>query len=439
MDRRGNRVDEDVATLPALRGRWVRTLRIAAEDHVEPVCSAAAIRRAETAVGNEPVAWAVRLGYDIAVRNVEEYPEFGGGEAQLAILRLGTETAALAMLLSIDVGRSQSIGRSGELADAVRDYVHRRIPLEIVWESVRQGHAWLTDRFMQACVSVVPAEQQAAHLQAISSILFDWVGEFSKVLSLEYIEENERWLATTLAARDEAVRALRDGTVDDVDAASRVLRYALANRHHLGMVLWAADALRGEVLQEIAISWLRLAGAHQVLLLPRGRGTLHAWGNSTGPLRPPTAPSTPFPAGVAIAAGECLDGVAGFCRSHRQARETQRVATLSAETPDGVMRYQDYSLLTLLTHDPGAAVAFLHDELGDLARPGSANADLRATVRDYLDTRSPQVTAGRLYIARNTVTYRLKRAEEILHRGITDRPLELWTALVLAQIVLPAD
>jgi DNA-binding PucR family transcriptional regulator len=51
--------------------------------------------------------------------------------------------------------------------------------------------------------------------------------------------------------------------------------------------------------------------------------------------------------------------------------------------------------------------------------------------------------AKELYVHHNTVTYRVKRAEELLGRRVTDEPIELTCALTLAAVlgsaVLAAD
>jgi DNA-binding PucR family transcriptional regulator len=40
--------------------------------------------------------------------------------------------------------------------------------------------------------------------------------------------------------------------------------------------------------------------------------------------------------------------------------------------------------------------------------------------------------AKQLYVHQNTVTYRVKRAEELLDRRVTEDPVELMCALILA-------
>ena len=61
---------------------------------------------------------------------------------------------------------------------------------------------------------------------------------------------------------------------------------------------------------------------------------------------------------------------------------------------------------------------------------------LTATLRTYLDEHSSRSrTAKRLGIHENTVSYRIKQAEEILGRSVDQRTLELRVALALAHLV----
>jgi len=57
---------------------------------------------------------------------------------------------------------------------------------------------------------------------------------------------------------------------------------------------------------------------------------------------------------------------------------------------------------------------------------------VRATVRVYLQENGNQAcTARRLGVHVNTVAYRLRRAEQLLGRRVTDRRFDLEAALLL--------
>jgi DNA-binding PucR family transcriptional regulator len=102
-----------------------------------------------------------------------------------------------------------------------------------------------------------------------------------------------------------------------------------------------------------------------------------------------------------------------------------------------VVRFAAAELLALLTEDAGRASRFLARELGGLAATDPATWELRRTVRVYLDSHSPQTAACRLFVARNTVNYRLRRDEQLRGRPLTERQLELGVALMLAEAIQP--
>ena len=75
-------------------------------------------------------------------------------------------------------------------------------------------------------------------------------------------------------------------------------------------------------------------------------------------------------------------------------------------------------------------------ELRGLAADDDLTTRLTATLRTYLDEHSSRSrTAKRLGIHENTVSYRIKQAEEILGRSVDQRTLELRVALALAHLV----
>ena len=90
----------------------------------------------------------------------------------------------------------------------------------------------------------------------------------------------------------------------------------------------------------------------------------------------------------------------------------------------------------MATADLDQARTFVQRQLGDLVADDDVTARLTATLRTYLDEHSSRSrTAKRLGVHENTVSYRIKQAEEILGRGVDQRTLELRVALALANLV----
>lgn len=97
-------------------------------------------------------------------------------------------------------------------------------------------------------------------------------------------------------------------------------------------------------------------------------------------------------------------------------------------------RYDDLDIVAMLSTDLPAAREFVARELGDLAGSTESVTAVRHTLKRYLDhDRSLAGAAVDLHVARNTVAYRVQRAERLRGRPATVRRLQLHAALVLAE------
>ena len=139
------------------------------------------------------------------------------------------------------------------------------------------------------------------------------------------------------------------------------------------------------------------------------------------------------PEGIRVAFGAPAHGVAGFRRSHAEALQAARIASLAPATAGPVTGYPGVELVSLLAADLPRARAFVARQLGPLASPDEPAARLRETVLAFLAAGgSATRVAKELYVHHNTVSYRVKRAEELLGRRVTESPIELTCALTLA-------
>ncbi len=125
--------------------------------------------------------------------------------------------------------------------------------------------------------------------------------------------------------------------------------------------------------------------------------------------------------------------------THEEAKAAARVTLYSAARSRGrTVFFEDVRLAALLTSDPERAQNFVRDELGALGHPREAL--LRETVRVYLECNcSPATAAARLDVVKNTVVYRIRRAEEMLGRSVKEQQGILWAALHLVDVVDPVE
>jgi DNA-binding PucR family transcriptional regulator len=192
---------------------------------------------------------------------------------------------------------------------------------------------------------------------------------------------------------------------------------------------------------EAAIAAVRdRLGTTRALVHPVGTLSMAAWISTSEAISPRQLDDLRFDThaapGVRIAIGDHGHGIAGFRQSYNEAVQARRVAELGDQPPGTITRYARVAPAAIATADLDQARTFVQRELRGLAGEGDLTRRLTATLRTYLDEHgSRSRTAKRLGIHENTVSYRIKQAEEVLGRSVDQRTLELRVALALAHLV----
>ncbi|MEI5100456.1 helix-turn-helix domain-containing protein [Streptomyces sp. PmtG] len=324
-----------------------------------------------------------------------------------------------------------------ELTNAIRERIGDNTTVDLLLRYVRATHASFTRGLFEFCATTIPAQEQAAMMRSISADLFDGMETLTAAVTETFTAERDRWFAGSVGERFELVSAILKGTPVDTRTTLRQLRYDLT-LHHVALVLWQ-DEITPDSARELETAALRLldqAGCSSTLLLPAGPGRLWAWGGRAtdrpGELRRADKPVA-LPPHVRVASGLPGDGVAGFQRSHEQAVTAERIGRITEPGPSGLCDYGDLELVILLGNDADSTADFVRRELGPLADDTRSMAALRETVRCLLDNeRGVALTAKHLHIAKNTVVYRVKKAEQLLGRSLREDHLRLHLALYLA-------
>ncbi|MEU5700104.1 PucR family transcriptional regulator [Streptomyces aurantiacus] len=450
---------------------WVARLSPRGEVDIDRVaCPRAIVENAVARVGADPVRWAIELSSVVVRRIVAEVPRLGGSPAAVELLRRGNEVTTLRALLTLVEGPAAAPPTTEATLEGIREFVHRGVPLEEVLQGVRIGHAATTEAFLRACAELIGPndpddpngpDKAVDEVTAVSRELFSYVDDLSDTMIRTYLAEHEVWSTSAAAARADTVHSLLNdaatAAATDVGEASRVLGYDLW-RTHQAVVVWSDSPNGGSTLQAAATEVLRARGATTTLVIPVASGRLWAWGTvppggtrRTGPWEPgaEAARKTEWQTEwqtveealsrhrAHAAFGTPVDGVAGFRRSHREAERGERVERLRREAgraPRRTTAYADVATIALLATDLDAAGDFVRRELGGLAARGAPMEALRTTLHHYIGAeRSLVEVARRLHVARGTVTYRVKRAQEVLGHDLDDRRFALHTALALAE------
>lgn len=430
--------DKDGATpWPKSAHSWVRELKLVDEPLEAPACRPETIAMLVGHVGEGAAEWAVALGKRIAERAIRQFPDFGGWPGAESTLRLGTEHAAISILRSIDAGELIYTPKSADIRSMVHDYVQRRVPMERIWHGMRSGHAWLTEEFMAACKALTDRDNSPEELEYVSQRAFEVVTTFAAEVGELYRVENDAWLHSAEFARDEVIRSVLVAEEIDEDSASHVLRYSLA-QHHVSCVATAPGSAASSVDPAAhATEVLGALGVNTTMIVRRSEGEVHAWGGSNRRVSRTEADEIAAMTTVGdgtVTVGLGGRGADGFRRAfHEASRAASIVASLGCP-PQSVVTYNQVCLVGLLLENREEATEFAERELGKLAGRSQQMTALRETLLAYLEHRhSPRSAAEKLYIAKNTVIYRIKKAEELMGHSIDERPAETWAALLVAQ------
>jgi hypothetical protein len=174
---------------------------------------------------------------------------------------------------------------------------------------------------------------------------------------------------------------------------------------HLGAVGWGDGAAQG--CRELAARLDR-----QILLVPRDDGGVWAWLGGRRRPRPDLLVEIPdfhIPR-ASIAIGELGAGLAGWRRSHLQAKAA---LPLALQRPERVTRYSDVGLQASLARDDLLRSALRERYLTPLEDDRDGGATARQTLRAYLRSgRNVSSAAAALGVDRHTVANRLRSMEE---------------------------
>ncbi|HTX08732.1 MAG TPA: helix-turn-helix domain-containing protein [Solirubrobacteraceae bacterium] len=331
-----------------------------------------------------------------------------------------------------------------------KEYVRRGLGFEVLQRAYRIGQATLSRMWLQELqMRTVDAVQLGDTFGFFNDWLFIWVETLENRLTEYYMAERERQLRGTSAMRVEQVRVILEGAVVDARSASARLKYEL-DRRHLAYLVWpdeaTIDAPNGNLLfaamEHVAADVADLLGASDHISIPLS-GFLACWAGFRETPRTMTKTATSVldhlsQRAIYVALGEPGEGVSGFKRSHEEALLTRRVQRLrSKETRTVCVQFSDVALEAMLTHSREEARRFVRHELGKLADADESALRLRATLAVFLEEQASFVAAAeRLGVHKNTVAYRIRRAQDLLGRDVRERQLELQTALRIADLGL---
>jgi hypothetical protein len=133
---------------------------------------------------------------------------------------------------------------------------------------------------------------------------------------------------------------------------------------------------------------------------------------------------------IHFAFGDAAKGTTGFRLTHSQALAAQAVALAAGSPPLRTVAFGEVAPVAMMLGSPELLRAWVLATLADLATDDENHARLRDTLLIFLHTGgSYKVTAERLMLHKNTVQYRIRKAEESLGRPLSDNRRDVELAL----------
>jgi DNA-binding PucR family transcriptional regulator len=253
----------------------------------------------------------------------------------------------------------------------------------------------------------------------------------------------ENWLRNLSVARGARVQALLRGERADVDASEAILGYRL-RQHHLGVVCWIADAAPGGsalgALEQATAEMTRQAGLDgRPIFLPQDESSAWAWLPLGAREAFPSVCAVGAESGIRFALGSAGSGVSGFRRTHQQALGAHTVALAAGRSGRAMTSFADVAPLAQMAGSTELIRAWVIETLGALADDNSHHATLRETLSVFLQENGSFVAAAeRLTLHKNSVRYRVGKAEESLGHPVGEDRLHVELALLATQWLGPA-
>jgi len=398
---------------------------------------------------------AAEVSADIYGLIVREIPQLRSDKRVLALLESSVAENVGTMLHILQHGIDlEKVHAPAAAEEYARRLAQRGVPIAALLRAYRIGSA----RFGDWCLQELGRQTDNASIVSsaglrIAGIVASYIDQVSEEVVSAYESEKENWLRNQSVARAARVRALLRDEQVDLSSSEAMLGYRL-RQHHLGAVTWITGASGGgDALGRLEHATAEVAAeAHcdgRPIFVPQDEFSAWAWlplGARRGIALPGlSAGSISGGDRIRFAFGEPALGLPGFRRTHQQALSAQAVALAAGPSGQLVTRFGEVAPLALMSGSIELLRTWVTETLGALADDDEHNARMRDTLRVFLqENGSYKTTAERLTLHKNTVQYRVRKAEESLRRPIAQDRLHIELALLASQwlgaaVLRPAD
>ncbi|MFF3655224.1 PucR family transcriptional regulator [Streptomyces olivochromogenes] len=383
------------------------------------------------------------LGRDTEEYILSEIPNLRGDATLIKIMQatIAENSATLLHVFENDIPLDEIEGPAAA-REFARRLAQRDIPISTLIRAHRLGH-W---RFLQWCLDELNRQDADADLSTATTrrmleVAFGYNDRVTEHVVVVYQQERDHWLLSQTAARAARVRDILTEKDVDLNWAEPALGYRL-RQNHLGLVAWLPTLTGGgeglarlhRITNEIA---QKLDCPARPLFVPRDAILSWAWLplGSHGDVSWQQVSNVVerCDPSVRVCAGRVGYGIEGFRSTHRQATRTQELASAASPVPQ-FTNFSHVGPIALMATNVGDMRTWVWGVLGPLAVDDENSARLRETVQIFLGTGcSYTATAGAQILHKNTVQYRIRKAEEILGYSVQQGHIDLEVALLAVE------
>ncbi|WP_405598170.1 MULTISPECIES: PucR family transcriptional regulator [unclassified Streptomyces] len=362
---------------------------------------------------------------------LEQVPEIADDPVLVQDLHSSTRAEWREFVASLS--EDHRLVRPGQGSDLARTLARRGLDLGIllkVYRVAQQSVFQFLTEVIDGASEDAPARDEI--LVFLWGLGGQWMADAVETLIETYYEERQRLRDDAVIRRAETIEALLGDAPPSADDATRLLGHPLSH-WQTAYVVRAPEAGSSttEAMLDVANAVAQALGTSRPLTMVAGSRDLWCW--VATPHEPdlaqlPGLASALQQAGMQAAIGRPGPGIQGFRASHAEARAAENLA-LKAAHGRALVRYDEEELLVLVSAQETLMRRMVAREVGQLCGADKNLALLRETVLAYLTTLNIETTAERLFVHKNTVRYRIARAEELLGHPLSQRSTQVELAL----------
>lgn len=379
-----------------------------------------------------------RLIPEMTAMFVEVIPEFRHDDEvrRLMVASTASNLTAILDMLTLSISRDD-ITVPPAAAEYARRFAQHGMSLEALLRAYRLGE----HMFMQRTIAVLRHSEASADLalettSRVGLLVNSYIDQVIEGVIDIYESERRRWDARTDNTRAAQIRAVLDTENLDLASAEQMLAASLRG-WHVAAIVWVREPVTSSIDSVRAgVSMLQAATGKHPLTVLVDEQNCWAWISSIGR---PSLDADRLERDLArrpelrVAIGDPGAGLAGFRQTFRDAQRARNLA-LTADPTRALTLYSRVALASLLVDHLPDTKAWVRRVLGDLMRDDETTARLRETVQTYLEARGSLTdAAARMHVHKNTVHYRIRRAEEVLGHPLTVNRLETEVALMVSE------